>query len=161
MRLGGGGAAEASCFSVLGQVLCFRGPVNLPLQHTTLHPKATLSLSGCPLSLLDHFVQAPSPNWGQVAGEKGMLEPSCIPAPQFLLKRQLGGGDTSGLLIAESQAHSDAPAWLSWEGELHGRENSGPRGCQVVPRPLHNVTQAWCLPAVGEDVCARHPSASD
>lgn len=87
----GGKAAEASCFSVLGQVLCFRGPVNLPLQHTTLHPKATLSLSGCPLSLLDHFVQAPSPDWGQVAGEKGMLEPSCIPAPQFLRKRQLWG----------------------------------------------------------------------
>lgn len=40
--------------------------------HLSLHIKVTLSLSGCPLSFLDHFVQALFLDWEQGAGDKGM-----------------------------------------------------------------------------------------
>lgn len=95
MRLRGEKLQKPAAFQSLGKCFAFVDqsifPCNVLPCDLSLHPKATLSLSGCPLSLLDHFVQAPSPDWGQVAGEKGMLEPSCIPAPQFLRKRQLWG----------------------------------------------------------------------
>lgn len=59
-------ALEDSRCLATGQALCFCGPVPLHLQHIpcglSLHTKATLSPSSCPLSLLDHFVQAPSPD---------------------------------------------------------------------------------------------------